>query len=253
MKVFKDLKQWQEFREQLSHQQSVGFVPTMGALHDGHASLIKKSVTENDVTILSIFVNPTQFDESSDFENYPSTLNEDLRLAEQNQVDYVLLPTFEDIYPDNYRYQIHENELSQILCGKSRKGHFNGVLTVVLKLLNLAQATRAYFGEKDYQQYLLIKDMCRSFFIKTEIVAAPIIRESSGLALSSRNKRLTEPEKLNASEFFATLKKKNCDDSSVQQQLEQLGFEIDYIETHNNRRFGAIRIGEVRLIDNVQL
>ena len=131
---------------------SVGFVPTMGALHQGHRQLLKRSKAENEISVLSIFVNPTQFNNSEDLEKYPKNWETDLQVAQEEGVDILFAPDYSEMYPDNYRYQVGEKEFSKILCGKDRPGHFDGVLTVVLKLFNLIQPTRAYFGEKDYQQ-----------------------------------------------------------------------------------------------------
>ncbi len=241
-----------DFQNLKLSSKSLGFVPTMGALHDGHLSLIKKSLHENQTTVLSIFVNPTQFNNSNDLINYPKTWEEDLNKLQSLKVDYVLSPTKEDIYPLNYSYKVCENELSQILCGARRPGHFDGVLSVVLKLLNIVQPHRAYFGEKDYQQFLLIKNMVTSFFLKTEIISCPVIREPSGLAMSSRNKRLSAAQLSQASLVYEQLK---SDKSlkQIQETLEKAGFKIDYLEEHYGRRFIAVFLGDVRLIDNVEL
>lgn len=253
MTVFESLKDWQKLRASSSFGfRSVGFVPTMGALHDGHLSLIKKSKAENDRTLVSIFVNPTQFDDPQDFEKYPKTLKKDLALLEKAEVDYVLLPSQKEIYADKYRFKVEEDDMSQLLCGRVRPGHFQGVLTIVLKLLNLADAHRAYFGEKDYQQYLLIKEMANSFFLKTQIVPCPTIREGDGLALSSRNQRLTRAERMKASKFPEALMTAKSSRVATT-KLEEEGFKVDYVEDFVGRRFGAVRLGNVRLIDNVKV
>src|SRR5262249_29466052 len=161
-------------------------VPTMGALHEGHLSLVKRSRVENDRTLVSIFVNPTQFDDPADFDAYPRTVKRDLALLEAAGVDFVLLPGAGDMYVDGFRYRVSEPEVSTILEGEHRPGHFGGMLTVVLKLLNIAAAERAYFGEKDWQQLSLVRGMADAFFLPTAIVACPTVRESTGLALSSR-------------------------------------------------------------------
>lgn len=239
-------------RKYSSENKKVGFVPTMGALHEGHVSLFNKSVTENDVTFVSIYVNKTQFNDPSDYNNYPRNIEKDIELLEKNGVDVLFLPTYEEIYADNYNYRIAENSMSKILCGKTRKGHFEGVLTVVLKLLNLIHPAKAYFGEKDYQQYLLIKKMCEAFFINTEIISCPTVREIDGLAMSSRNLLLTNQERKVAANFYRLLKQEN-DINKVKIELEKLGFGIDYIEDIDQRRFGAVFLGKVRLIDNFEL
>lgn len=237
-------------RQELSG--AVGFVPTMGALHAGHLSLIEASQRDNDHTVVSIFVNPTQFNQSEDLVNYPSTLQQDIQHLTELGVDAVFLPTFNTIYPDDYTYQISENDLSHSFCGAHREGHFNGVLTVVMKLLNLVKAHKAYFGEKDYQQLTLIAGMAHAFFMDVEIIACPILREPDGLAMSSRNVRLTVAQRKIAPMLYATL----IEDSSLQdkqQRLSTLGFEVDYIEVMNNRLLAAATLGDVRLIDNVPL
>ena len=235
---------------------SVGFVPTMGALHDGHISLIAASVADNEHTILSIYVNPTQFNNPDDLENYPSTMQADLDAAQQHGVDMVILPSYDDMYADGYRYQVTENEFSMQLCGGNRPGHFTGVMTVVMKLLNLVKAQRAYFGEKDHQQLKLITDMSEAFFMDVEIVGCPTIRESDGLAMSSRNKMLDVKGRQLAPEFSRLLHHRGCDDSVIA-ALEEQGFDVDYIVTKDNRRYGAVVVScdglQVRLIDNVEL
>ena len=191
IKVFHSLQDFITKRDQLPPAQTVGFVPTMGALHEGHASLIRQSAAENDLTVVSIYVNPTQFNNSDDLKKYPRTWEADLELARRAGAWAVLAPDYDEIYADGYRYRISENDFSKKLCGAHRPGHFDGVLTVVMKLLQIVQPKRAYFGEKDYQQLQLIRDMARTFFLRTEIIGTPTVREQDGLAMSSRNVRLT--------------------------------------------------------------
>lgn len=231
---------------------TVGFVPTMGALHQGHAELLKKSKAENDFTILSVFVNPTQFNNANDLEKYPRTLEADLKIASAQGVDVVWTPDYEELYPDNYRFQITENSFSKILCGAHRPGHFDGVLSVVMKLLQVTQPTRAYFGEKDYQQYLLIRDMAQAFFLDVEIKGLPTIREPSGLAMSSRNVRLTEADKKKAPLLYKIICE-STDSKTAAALLQENGFRVDYVEDLNGRRFAAAFLGDVRLIDNVKI
>ena len=253
MRVLKTISEFKQYRDKLPHDQSVGFVPTMGALHSGHESLLIRSKKENNITILSIFVNPTQFNNPDDLKNYPVTMEKDLAMAESNRVDAVFAPqSMDELYPDQYRFKISENEFSKLLCGAHRPGHFDGVLTVVMKLFQLTRPTRAYFGEKDHQQLTLIKDMVSSFFLTVEIVACPTLRETSGLAMSSRNTRL-DPEELKlAPKIFETITQiKNKDEAA--QKLKNLGFELDYLEDLKNRRYVAATLGKVRLIDNVEL
>lgn len=250
--VFESVADFISFRRTISPEIEIGFVPTMGALHDGHASLLKKSAAENDFTVLSIFVNPTQFNDKSDFANYPKTWNEDLLMAQKCEVDFILMPTYDQMYPDQYRFKLSENEFSKKLCGASRAGHFDGVLTVVMKLLNVVQARRSYFGEKDYQQYKLISDMVASFFMPTEIIPCPTLRESSGLAMSSRNVRLSPEGKIKAAliyKFITELHSAN----EAKAKLTDHGFTVDYVDDFYNRRCVAAFLEGVRLIDNVEI
>ena len=233
---------------------SIGFVPTMGALHEGHLSLIENSVAGNSDTIVSIYVNPTQFNNPNDLAGYPNTLKSDLRLLAAAGVSAVFLPDYKSLYPDDFNYQVEEKTFSTELCGAHRPGHFNGVLTVVMKLLNLVRADRAYFGEKDFQQLTLIRGMVEAFFIETDIIGCPIIRESDGLAMSSRNLKLSDADRQRAP-FFHSILRNACDDEDAVRQLERAGFDVDYVETRQERRFGAVLLGTesspVRLIDNV--
>ncbi len=239
----------QAYRKQLSC--SVGFVPTMGALHPGHLSLIEASMAQNEVTLVSIFVNPTQFDQAADLEKYPNTLEQDLQHLEDLGVDAVFLPTFENMYPDQYAYQVTEHQLSKRFCGAHRPGHFDGVLSVVMKLLNLVNANRAYFGEKDYQQLTLIQGMVEAFFMDTEIVPCPIVREADGLAMSSRNLRLNLIQRKLAPMLYQALTDKDSDIEEKKRWLTSKGFAVDYLEVMNDRLLAAATLGEIRLIDNV--
>lgn len=252
-KIIKSVKEWNDlyFEENLTPSQ-LGFVPTMGALHKGHASLIERSVSENKRTVVSIFVNPTQFNDPNDLKKYPKTFEQDFKMMGDLNVDYLFFPSYEELYADNFAYQLHENSLSKILCGAYRSGHFDGVLTVVLKLLNIIKAGKTYFGEKDYQQYKLIKGMAETFFLRTEIIACPTVRDEDGLALSSRNLLLSPEERKFALNFPKLLcANKSCNE--IKLELEQLGFTVDYIEEYDGRRLGAVYAGKVRLIDNVKL
>lgn len=251
MKIVETVADFRQWRHDL-HQQglSLGFVPTMGALHAGHLSLFKQAKQECDRVAISIFVNPTQFNDPKDLEKYPRPLERDLELARNIGVDAVFLPQTKEIYADNYCYQVTEQSLSRILCGATRHGHFEGVLTVVMKLLNVTNPNRAYFGEKDYQQFLLIREMAKAFFLQTEIIGLPIIREADGLAMSSRNVRLTTEQRKLAPLLYRELKNKKTL-NEVRATLEAAGFRIDYLEEHFGRRFVAAFLGEVRLIDNV--
>jgi pantoate--beta-alanine ligase len=248
MNIVTDIKKWRETRKAL--QGSVGFVPTMGHLHEGHASLCARADAENDIVVASIFVNPTQFNQAADFEQYQRTLAADCKLLESVGVDYVFCPAKEDMYPDGYEVQVSETKLACELEGEFRPGHFTGMLTVVLKLLNLVQADRAYFGEKDFQQLLLVKKMAAALFLPVEIVACATVRAESGLALSSRNARLEAGQRQKAAQL-ARLLMSDLSDDEVKKQLEQLGFRPEYVVTKWGRRLGAAWLDKVRLIDNV--
>ncbi len=241
-------------RRMASHRRaglSIGLVPTMGALHAGHLSLIERAKTDNDRVAVSIFINPTQYDDPKDLERYPRTLTTDLRRAEDAGADIVFHPRSEDIYNDDYRFRVTESEFSRELEGAHRKGHFDGVLTVVLKLLNIVSADRAYFGEKDWQQLKLVRDMAAAFFHPTEIVACPIIREPDGLAMSSRNIHLNKEERRLAPEFHLILTG-GSSTGEMERKLGDRGFVVDYVERRGDRIVGAVRLGKVRLIDNVE-
>lgn len=229
----------------------VGFVPTMGALHQGHATLLRQSHEECEVSTLSIFVNPTQFNDPQDLVKYPRTLERDLELALRERVDFVFLPDAAAMYQDGYRYHVTETSFSRELCGAHRPGHFDGVLSVVLKLLQLVKPGRAYFGEKDYQQLELVRGMAAAFFLDVDIVAVPTVREADGLALSSRNARLSPVERARAPVFPEVLRS-SPGAAEAAQRLAAAGFEVDYVEDRSDRRLGAVKLGDVRLIDNVE-
>jgi pantoate--beta-alanine ligase len=250
-RVFTNLDEWRAFRKTLEAKK-IGFVPTMGALHAGHGSLLERARAENDLVVLSVYVNPTQFNDPKDLEKYPRTLERDVELAGQAGVDFVIAPSYVQMYPDQYRYKLTENELSTKLCGAHRPGHFDGVLTVVMKLFNLVDADFAYFGEKDFQQLELIRGMASAFFLKTKVVGCPTVRELDGLAMSSRNVNLDPDSRSKAPAFAAALRSEKTV-SDVKSRLTDQGFEIDYIEDIGNRRYGAVRLGGVRLIDNVEI
>jgi len=254
MKIVESLAEWRGHRRALTG--SVGLVPTMGALHAGHRALLAQSLAECDHTVLTIFVNATQFNNAADLEHYPRTLEDDLAQARDLGVDWVLTPAHDELYPDNYRYRVQETAFSNRLCGAHRPGHFDGVLTVVMKLLNLVRPTRAYFGEKDFQQYLLIRDMAEAFFLDVDIVPCATVRDADGLALSSRNALLDDAGRRLAPLLNEVLRQP-VDDKTVLARLTGAGFDVDYVESHHGRRFAAAIVGcadrTVRLIDNVPL
>jgi pantoate--beta-alanine ligase len=252
MHVCKTVAEWQSLRqspEWAGH--SVGFVPTMGALHGGHVSLLQRARAGNQRVVLSIFVNPTQFNEPNDLANYPRSIEADLEVA-RPYADAVFTPSSAELYRDRYCYRVTESDLSRRWEGVHRPGHFDGVLTIVLKLLNIVQPQCAYFGEKDWQQLQLVRGMVEALFIPVEIIGCPTIREEDGLALSSRNRRLSHLGRSHASAFPQALRTAR-DAASAAANLKVRGFEVDYVEDFDGVRLGAVRIDGIRLIDNVRL
>lgn len=250
MHTLTSLSDWFFVRKNITPSLTIGFVPTMGALHEGHISLVDRSLRENDITVVSIYVNPTQFNDPRDFKTYPNTLESDL--AQLSKVQYVLTPFYKEIYADGYAYKVSESSVSGLLEGAYRPNHFEGMLTVVLKLLNIVRPTRAYFGEKDYQQLELVRGMVEAFFIPTEIVSGKTIRDAEGLALSSRNARLTPQELLMARKLNQILRSSQPLPEK-REMLQEMGFKVDYVEEWKNRRLAAVHLGSVRLIDNVEI
>jgi len=233
---------------------ATGFVPTLGALHAGHVSLLRRAKAENERAWASIFVNPAQFDDPGDLARYPRTLDADLAMLEDAGCDLVFLPRPEEIYRDEYRYRVTENALSLELEGASRPGHFDGVLTVVLKLLLLVRPERAYFGEKDFQQLRLVEGLVDAFFLDTRIVRCPTVREPDGLAMSSRNRRLAPADRARAPALHRVLAASVAARQSgreTEAALAREGFDVDYVADRDGRRLAAVRLGGVRLIDNV--
>ena len=199
----------QELRTELDalrkEGKTIGLVPTMGALHAGHASLVKRAVAENDVVVVSDFVNPTQFNDKSDLLKYPRTLDADCKLLEECGASFVFAPSVEEIYPEPDTRQFSYAPLDTVMEGKFRPGHFNGVCQIVSKLFLIVEPTRAYFGEKDFQQLAIIREMVRKYPFNLEIVGCPIVREADGLALSSRNARLSDEQRIQALQISKTL------------------------------------------------
>ncbi|HVW10269.1 MAG TPA: pantoate--beta-alanine ligase [Bryobacteraceae bacterium] len=245
MHVSNTLTEWQQRRGGLEGR-SIGFVPTMGALHEGHATLVRRCRAENDCVVVSLFVNPTQFNDPGDLAKYPRTLESDLAILRELGTDEVLVPTMDAMYPNGYQFKVTAPELTNLMEGAFRPGFFEGVMTVVLKLFNLVRAGRAYFGEKDYQQMKIVTAMAADLFIPTRIIPCPTVRESSGLAMSSRNVRLSPEGREKAALISKALR-----DTNAQAALEQAGFTVDYVEEHWGRRLAAVFLEGVRLIDNV--
>ena len=252
MELIESVANWKMLRkDNRFYGKTIGFIPTMGALHAGHLSLINASQNQNHITVVSVFVNPSQFNDPTDFKNYPRDDSGDIKKLRGVGVDYLFMPKGQEIYPDQYQYRVVENNFSQKLCGKYRLGHFDGVLTVVMKLFQLIRPNRAYFGEKDYQQYLLIRKMTEAFFMDIEIHSCPTLREKDGLAMSSRNILLEQQEREKA-KLFPKILLETENPKTAFEKLTEAGFCVDYVEDHDHRRYGAVRIGSVRLIDNVQ-
>jgi pantoate--beta-alanine ligase len=200
---------------------------------------------------VSIFVNPTQYDDQADLERYPRPFAADLAACENAGADLVFAPSSGELYPDCYRFRVSESERSRELEGAHRRGHFDGVLTVVLKLLNIVRPQRAYFGEKDWQQLRLVSDMAAAFFLDTEIVACPTVREVDGLAMSSRNALLSPAERALAPTLARVLAA-GGEPAAMRSALAAAGFGVDYVERRDGRVLAAVRLGNVRLIDNVE-
>jgi pantoate--beta-alanine ligase len=249
--VWTSTDEWLE-RRSLLEGRSIGFVPTMGALHRGHAALVERCRRENEFVVVSIFVNPTQFNDAADLDRYPRTLDEDLRLLERLGADYVLVPPAGDMYPNGNCFRMELDPSLQVLEGEHRPGFLQGVMTVVLKLLNLVRPDRAYFGEKDYQQLMVVTEMARELFVPTTIVPCPTVREDSGLALSSRNRLLSPEARGRASHIFRALTKA-ADPAEARAMLEGAGFVVEYVEERWGRRLAAAFLDGVRLIDNVAI
>lgn len=259
-----------------SQGKTIGLVPTMGALHDGHLKMMKQSIEENDITAVSIFVNPLQFGPNEDFDDYPRPFESDLEKLKQIGVDYVFHPTVEEMYPVEIEMTITVGRLAQVLEGKKRRGHFDGVVTVVNKLFNIIQPTRAYFGRKDAQQLAIIEKMVEDFNHSVQIVPIDIVREADGLAKSSRNIYLTDEERKEAvhlSKSLALAKKKydegerNSDvliqaikqylESNVSGDIVEVAIysypELEEQHTIEGQIFIslAVKFSQARLIDNI--
>lgn len=274
MLVVNTVKELQRKAEQVKTAgQTVGLVPTMGALHEGHLSLIRRARAENDVVFVSIFVNPVQFNNADDLKKYPRTLARDLELI-GDAADYVFAPTVEEVFPVTPSEVYDFGSVEKVMEGDSRPGHFNGVGIIVRRLLEWVRPDKAYFGEKDYQQIAVIRELVRQCNIQSQIVPCPIVREKNGLAMSSRNQRLTTHEFEIAANIYRILQasKQQKDVPQIKQFVETEmakipEFQLDYFEiadattlqtvhsldeTQSVRGFITVYVGEVRLIDNIQ-
>jgi pantoate--beta-alanine ligase len=257
-------------------RKTIGFVPTMGFLHEGHMSLITKARQDNEIVVVSIFVNPTQFGPGEDLDNYPQDLESDIKKLHSSGVDLVFTPTASEMYSKEHSTFIHIGALEHRLCGQSRPHHFRGVVTVVVKLFNLINPTRAYFGQKDFQQVVILKKMVRELNFKVEIITCPIVRESNGIALSSRNKYLSDEERKSATVLYKALKygenlimQGNYDSAYIKKEMKDIICQekdvlIEYVEVVSANDLKdlkmikkpallalAVIIGRARLIDNL--
>lgn len=279
MLIFTEIKSLQQKIKSLKNGTTIGFVPTMGALHEGHLSLVEKAKKENDIVVVSIFVNPTQFDNADDLKNYPKTIEKDLSLLKSFNCDIVFTPTPEEIYADNIQSQSFDFDgLEFQMEGKFRAGHFNGVGTIVERLFTVVKPHKAYFGEKDFQQIQIIRKMVEKRNFPVQIISCPIHREKDGLAMSSRNTRLTTAQRAAAPFIYETLRKaksqfgtKNASEviKWVENEFKNHPlFNLEYVEiadevtllpvetknpTKKYRAFIAVFAGKVRLIDNISL
>ena len=278
MKIFStiaDLKA--EIAAQKAAGKTIGLVPTMGALHAGHASLVKKCAAENDIAVVSVFVNPTQFNDKNDLKNYPRTLEKDAELLQSVGCNLIFAPSEDEIYPEPDTRVFDFTPLDKVMEGKYRPGHFNGVAQIVSKLFDIVTPDRAYFGEKDFQQLAIIREMVKQLGLSLEIIACPIVREADGLALSSRNARLTDSQRKKAvtiskvlfesrnfapSKSIAELTNWVIDNVNKESELRVEYFEIvdgntlQAVSDWNQTDYivGCITVfcGEVRLIDNIR-
>lgn len=276
MKVITTIEQLKLIiKKEKSEGKTIGLVPTMGYLHEGHLTLASNARLENDVVVMSIFVNPTQFGPNEDFESYPRDLERDKKLAESAGVDIIFAPDIEEMYPTDGGIKIRAGRQAEILCGASRPGHFDGVLQVVSKLFHIVEPTRAYFGQKDAQQVAIIQTLVRDYNFPLEIRTVPIVREEDGLAKSSRNVYLTEVERKEApaiyealliakEQFEANQNSEVAIDSATKHIEKYTSGKIDYLQilaypdlkpvTDKTKQYliaAAVYIGKTRLIDTI--
>ncbi|HCD72369.1 pantoate--beta-alanine ligase [Thermovirga lienii] len=276
MKIIKEPSEVREYiRQKGLNREEIGFVPTMGYLHEGHLSLVRRCKQENSFCVVSIFVNPLQFGPSEDLAAYPRDFDRDSALLEKEGVDLLFAPREEDMYYPDFSTVVKENKLSRYMCGAFRPGHFDGVCTVVLKLFNIVQPGRAYFGQKDYQQLQVLKRMVRDLNVPVEVIGCPIVRDHDGLALSSRNVYLTEeqrkealkiPKALEEAErlFKSGVKDVKALEAKVREILsEGDGLKVQYVEIRDAENLEEVNeikdrvviavaayVGKARLIDN---
>ena len=234
---------------------SVGLVPTMGALHDGHLSLLRAARAENETVVMSLFVNPAQFEDETDLAHYPRDDERDFAAAEKAGVDLVFAPSSEEMYPPGFQTWVEVTELGSILEGQFRPGHFRGVATIVLKLFSIVRPDRAYFGQKDAQQAEVVRRLIRDLALEIELRVLPTVRDADGLALSSRNSLLSPQERERALALYRALATKDAETARAALAASN-GLAIDYVEVADFDPAvlaGAVRVGSTRLIDNVPL
>ena len=277
MQIYKTIAETREALAEEALQKKVGFVPTMGALHKGHLSLVERCHSESDLTVVSIYVNPAQFGPQEDLNHYPRNLEKDIDLLRNYHVDIVFTPDDVQMYPEGYCTWVQVEGLSDILCGASRPGHFRGVATIVLKLMHIVNPKLMFMGMKDYQQIIVLEKMIEDLNLETKIVRCPIVREPDGLAMSSRNSYLTPDERQRATCLIKALK--NAQQmvnegyldfsiliSEAENIIKQSDGRIDYIKIvdgstlqelpevrSGSRMMLAVYIGNTRLIDNIEL
>lgn len=276
MKIFNTITDIKTYLRKRQYEgNAIGFIPTMGALHEGHLSMVKKANKENDIVVVSIFVNPTQFGKNEDLDKYPRRLDEDIKLSEQAGAHVIFCPEVREIYPKGYKTYVEVEDMSNVLCGATRQGHFKGVTTIVTKLLNIIHPDKAYFGQKDAQQAMIIKQLVRDLSMDGEIIICPTIREKSGLAMSSRNAYLSQAEKKESTVISEALMEAerlihegNVDPEQIKniitQKINHTTGKIEYIEIVELESLQkvnpikgtiliavAVKFGTTRLIDNI--
>jgi pantoate--beta-alanine ligase len=278
MQVISTIKELKEALEPYRKAgKNIGLVPTMGALHEGHASLVRRSIGENDITVVSNFVNPTQFNDKNDLNSYPRTMEADCKLLEKLGVQYMFAPSVGEMYPEPDTRQFDFTPLDKVMEGPGRPGHFNGVAQIVSKLFYAVEPDRAYFGEKDFQQMVIIRDMVRQLDLNIEIVGCPIVRDEDGMAMSSRNMLLSKAERKLAAKIAHTLfesryyARRHTLPSTRKYVIDTInsfnGLEVEYYEIVDGRNLQpvdnwdatdyivgcvAVHCGKVRLIDNIK-
>ncbi|OHB89176.1 MAG: pantoate--beta-alanine ligase [Planctomycetes bacterium RIFCSPHIGHO2_02_FULL_40_12] len=235
-------------------KESIGFVPTMGALHEGHVSLMRSARDENDELVVSIYLNPTQFDNKEDFDNYPGQLDKDIEIVERENADVVFAPCTDEMYPEGFCTYVTQDKLTDTMCGRLRPGHFNGVTTIVTKLFNIVKPDKAYFGQKDYQQSVVVEKLVADLNMEIDVKVLPTVRDEDGLALSSRNKRLNPEERRSALCIYSSLlKAKSMFASNVKDAKEIIEEMTSIIKKAKHTRTDYISIVNAHTLEDVSL